>query len=295
MLDHARNIGGAKATPDWEPGNYPICNPRMIGSMRVAALALLLVLGCSPTASAPAAPAEAAVPPSTAPEQTATPEPEATPAPAPAPPEEEPNPVAVRINAKYDAANDAGQWAKRFERKGREVHDQRAEVLEALAIAPGSVAADVGVGSGLYTLAFADAVGPEGTVFAVDVQDYFLDHVRTKAKDAKAENITFVKANQRSVNLEPNSADLVFMCDVFHHVEYPRTYLASLFTALRPGGRFAVIDFIAEEGKSEAWVLEHVRASPAEFQAEFEAAGFVLETQPDVLEENFFHIYRKPE
>lgn len=215
--------------------------------------------------------------------------------PAPMPAPEEPNPVAVRINAKYEASDDARGWEKRFERQGREVHDRRDAVLKALKVSAGDSVADVGVGSGLYTLGLAQAVGPTGKVFGVDVQDYFLEHVEAKAKKAGVENITFVKAAQRSSNLAPESLDLVFMCDVFHHVEYPRTYLASLYAALEPGGRMAVIDYVAEEGKSERWVLDHVRASPAEFRAEFEAAGFVFEDAPGVLEENFFHIYSKPE
>jgi len=265
--------------------------------MRAAALLVLAALGCTTN---PAPQAEPASPEATA--TTATPSP-ATPQPEPAPtqpepaavPPEQPNPVAVRINAKYEAADDAAHWEKRFERQGREVHDRQDAVLEALDIAPGSAAADVGVGSGLYTLALAEAVGKAGTVFGVDVQDYFLEHVGARAKKAGATNVVLVKADQRSANLDPESVDLIFMCDVFHHVEYPRTYLASLFAALKPGGRFAVIDFIAEEGKSSAWILDHVRASPSEFRAEFEAAGFVFVEAPDVLEENFFHIYEKPQ
>lgn len=268
----------------------------MIAAMRAAAV-LLALSSCT---SAPAPESEPPTPPQ--PSAVAASEAPQDPGPAPSQPEpaaepiaepETPNPVAVRINKKYEGA-DAGDWEKRFERKGREVHDRQAAVLEALKIEPGSSVADVGVGSGLYTLAFAKAVGT-GTVFAVDVQDYFLDHVREKAKKAKIDNITFVKAEHRSANLKEGDVDIIFMCDVFHHVEYPRTYLASLYAALKPGGRLAVIDFIAEEGKSKNWVLEHVRASPAEFRGEFEAAGFVFERAPELLEENFFHVYRKPE
>lgn len=264
----------------------------MIAAMRAAAVLLAL----SSCASAPAQESESPTPPQ--PSSIAASEAPQGPAPAPSQPEplaepETPNPVAVRINEKYEGG-DAGDWEKRFERKGREVHDRQPAVLEALKIEPGSSVADVGVGSGLYTLAFANAVGT-GTVFAVDVQDYFLDHVREKAKKAKIDNITFVKAEHRSANLNEGDVDIIFMCDVFHHVEYPRTYLASLYAALKPGGRLAVIDFIAEEGKSKDWVLEHVRASPAEFRAEFEAAGFVFERAPELLDENFFHVYRKPE
>ncbi len=268
----------------------------MIAVMRAAAVLLVL-------SSCTSAPATESEPPASQPAPVAaleTPsEPEPEPARAPTQPKpaaepETPNPVAVRINKKYEGA-DATDWEKRFERKGREVHDRQAAVLEALQIEPGSSVADVGVGSGLYTLAFAGAVGKTGTVFGVDVQDYFLDHVRNKAKKAGVDNVTFVKAEQRSANLDESTVDIIFMCDVFHHVEYPRTYLASLYAALKPGGRLAVIDFIAEEGTSKKWVLEHVRASPTEFRAEFEAAGFVFERAPELLEENFFHLYRKPE
>ncbi len=272
--------------------------PPMIAGMRAAAV-LLVLSGCTsapapesePPASQPPALAAAAEAPAAPPPAAAASVPEPEPAPAAEP--ESPNPVAVEINEKYEAADAAG-WERRFERNGREVHDRQAAVLKALKIEPGSSIADVGIGSGLYTLAFAKAVGTGG-VFAVDVQDYFLEHVREKANKAKVDNITFVKAEQRSANLGESSVDIIFMCDVFHHVEYPRTYLASLYAALKPGGRLAVIDFIAEPGKSEAWVLRHVRASPAEFRAEFEAAGFEFERAPGVLEENFFHVYRKPE
>ena len=259
-----------------------------MSAMRLVA-SLLFVVGCSAAASPtpePNPPESSAVAPATTPSSA---EPVAAEA------AEAPNPVAVRINAKYEASDDAAGWESRFERQGREVHDRKDAVIEALKIATGSAVADVGVGSGLYTLSFADAVGEDGKVFGVDVQDYFLAHVDAKAKKAGVDNIAFVKAQQRDANLDPESVDLIFMCDVFHHVEYPRTYLASLYAALKPGGRLAVIDFIAEEGKSEAWILEHVRASPSEFRAEFEAAGFVFDEAPQVLQENFFHIYRKPQ
>ena len=265
--------------------------------MRAALLLLAGLVGCTsaPTSPEPTPPTDETAPPAADPVEppvvSAQPPPVAEAGPEP----EEPNPVAVRINAKYEASDDARGWEKRFERQGREVHDRREDVLKALKISAGDSVADVGVGSGLYTLSLAKAVGPKGKVFGVDVQDYFLEHVEAKAKKAGHDNITFVKAAQRSSNLDPGSLDLIFICDVFHHVEYPRTYLASLYAALEPGGRMAVIDYIAEEGESPKWVLEHVRATPAEFRAEFEAAGFVFEEAPTVLTSNFFHIYRKPE
>jgi predicted methyltransferase len=78
-------------------------------------------------------------------------------------------------------------------------------------------------------------------------------------------------------------------------VEQPAAYLASLAAALRPGGRLFVVDYIAIEGQSEAWMLEHVRATPAEFRAELESAGFrFVRAHEGVLKENFLFELERP-
>lgn len=203
-------------------------------------------------------------------------------------------PVPAKINESYVKQANAKTWAKRFEREGREPFDRRDDILAAIAIQPGDAVADIGIGSGLFTLEFAKAVGGDGKVFAVDVQDYFLDHVRARVAEAKISNVAFVKAGQRAANLEPASVDVAFMCDVFHHVEYPKAYLASLFEAIKPGGRFIMIDFNAEPDVAEDWIVEHVRATPSEFKAEIEAAGFQFRKDHQTLEQNFFYEFAKP-
>jgi predicted methyltransferase len=136
-------------------------------------------------------------------------------------------------------------------------------------------------------------VGPSGRVYAVDVQDYFLRHIADKARKAGLDNIELVQGDARSSKLPPASVDVAFMSDVYHHLAYPKTYLADLHQAIRPGGRLVVVDFVREEGRSEAWILEHVRASPDQFRAEIEAAGFTLARDLDLLLQNFFHIYAR--
>lgn len=258
------------------------------------ALLWLWALGCAPTAASPTEPAEpplvdAAGMPTD--EGEPTPEVEAPVQGAEASPEAvAPERVDLEINQRYAEQTDPKQWASRFEREGREVHDRRDAILAELGLRPGMVVADVGAGTGLFTLALAEAVGPEGTVHAVDVQPYFLDHVGHKARKAGLQNVELVRAEQSSVGLPAGSVDLILMVDAYHHVEQPAAYLASIHAALRPEGRLVVIDFEAIEGKSDAWMLEHVRASPEEFLREFEGAGFrLLSAHEGVLDENFFY------
>jgi predicted methyltransferase len=208
---------------------------------------------------------------------------------------EAPERVETDVNDDYVKQTNPKRWAAQFEREGREVSDRQAEILAALDLRAGMAVADVGAGTGLFTLALAERVGPKGQVYAVDVQAYFLDHIGQKALEAKLDNVTLVRADQASAKLPEGSVDLVLLCDSYHHVEQPAAYLASLKAALRPGGRLVIVDYIAIEGKSEAWMLDHVRATPTEFRAEIESAGFrFLRAHEGVLEENFFFEFERP-
>jgi predicted methyltransferase len=266
-------------------------------------LAGALLLGCTrPTSTpAPATPAGeagaapvddgAAEPPAGLPpgRESKVSEPVATPGPT------APERVETKINDDYVQQQNPKRWEVRFEREGREVFDRRDAILDELGLHEGMAVADVGAGTGLFTLAMAERVGPKGTVYAVDVQAYFLDHIGQKARKAELENVVLVRAKQDSAKLPEGAVDLVLMCDSYHHVEQPAAYLASLKAALRPGGRLVIIDYIAIEGQSEAWMLEHVRATPAEFRAEIESAGFrFLRAHEGVLAENFFFELERP-
>lgn len=246
----------------------------------------------APPTSAPSEPTPEVSEPSQAAEAP-TPGPDAGPeASAPDPDDDEPS-LQREINAHYHEQTDPKKWQSRFEREGREVYDRRDEVIAALSIAPGSEVADVGAGSGLFTMELARAAGRDGTVYAVDVQDYFLEHIEERASKQGLKNVKPVQATQRSAQLPPDSVDLVVMVDAYHHVEHPRPYLQSLHQALREDGRLVVIDYARIEGQSEAWLLDHIRADPETFRREIEAAGFELVKRHDLLEENFFFEFRR--
>jgi cyclopropane fatty-acyl-phospholipid synthase-like methyltransferase len=188
------------------------------------------------------------------------------------------------------------EWIGKFEIESREVFSARKEILETLKIKPGMRVADVGAGTGLYTKLFSREVGAEGWVYAVDISTIFLDHINEDAQHLKLDNITSVLCDQDSVNLPPESVDLVFVCDTYHHFEfYPET-LASIKRALKPGGSLVIVDFERIEGKSRPWTMTHVRAGKEIVQSEIEEAGFELIGSPklDGLSENYLLIFSRP-
>ncbi|MCA8944091.1 MAG: methyltransferase domain-containing protein [Planctomycetes bacterium] len=193
------------------------------------------------------------------------------------------------INERFLAEDlDVDAFVKRFELESREVFERRDEILDACRLDPGERVADVGAGTGLFTRMFAKAVGPEGQVFAVEIAPKFLDHIQRSAARLKLRNISGVLCAENDVKLAPESVDLAFVCDTYHHFEYPKATLASIRRALRPGGRLVVVDFERIPGVSTEWVLGHVRAGKAVVREEIEAAGFRCLAEPDVgLKENY--------
>jgi ubiquinone/menaquinone biosynthesis C-methylase UbiE len=192
---------------------------------------------------------------------------------------------------------DLSVWQQRFETAGREIFDHREEILVAARLKPGTRVADVGAGTGLFSFAFAGAVGPAGRVYAVDIIPKFIDHLRAESRKRRIGNVTAVLGKPRSVSLPPASVDVIFLCDAYHHFEYPRSMNRSMYRALRPGGTLVLIDFVRVPGTTPKWVLEHVRAGQQEFSAELVAAGFVPVDEPPPLpslKENYLVRFTKP-
>jgi ubiquinone/menaquinone biosynthesis C-methylase UbiE len=202
--------------------------------------------------------------------------------------------VDPQINAQFQKA-DVEAWIKRFESEDREVFARRSEIISALGLKPGMAVADIGAGTGLFTRLMAEKVGGEGKVYAVDVSAAFLKYIAEQSRRLGQKQVATVRGTQDTTNLPPGSVDLVFFCDVYHHLEDPDPVLASIRRALRPGGALVLVEFDRARAKKGSFVTKHVRADKDQFVREIERAGFTIDpSKPAVkLAENFFVRFRK--
>jgi len=188
---------------------------------------------------------------------------------------------------------DLDGFLKKFEVESREIYTQRADIVKACKLKPGMAIADIGAGTGLFTRLFAKEVGPMGKVVAVDIAKTFLEHIAKSAKEQKLDNITTVQCDQVSCKLPENSVDAVFICDTYHHFEFPQRTLATIHKALKPGGTLILIDFKRIEGVSSDWTMKHVRAGQEVFTAEVRDAGFKQVEEVKLLKENYLVRFEK--
>ena len=190
---------------------------------------------------------------------------------------------------------DVDSYIERFERDGREVFDKREQIVQACFLKEGMDLADIGAGTGFLTRMFARAVAEKGTVWAVDISDEFIEHIKKSAREEGLSNIRAFVCDQDDTKLPPDSVDLVFMADTYHHFEFPAKTMASVYRALRKGGQLIVIDYHRKEGETDEWILDHIRADRETVIREIQAAGFGVVGEADFLEENYFLRFLKVE
>ena len=199
------------------------------------------------------------------------------------------------INDKFlDPKLKVDEWTQKFETESREIFHQRDKIAAAVGLRPGMTMADIGAGTGLFTLSFSQAVGPNGKVYAVEIAKNFLEHIKARAAKANASNVETILCTEKSVELPEASIDLAFICDVYHHFEFPTATLATLHKALKPGGEVVLIDFKRIPGVSSDFVMGHVRAGQDVVESELSAAGFEKTAEvTDILKENYFVRFRR--
>jgi predicted methyltransferase len=205
--------------------------------------------------------------------------------------------VAPGANERFLAPDlDVAHYETVFEGESREIAVARDAIVSTLALRPGESVADLGAGTGLFLAPLARGVGAQGRVFAIEIAPAFVSHLAARADAEGFPQVTAVLGHDDGLDLAPASLDLVFVCDTYHHFEYPRSMLAGIRAALRPGGRLVIVDFERIPGVSRDWVLEHVRLDKETCIAEVEAEGFALEREVDVpeLEENYVLRFTRP-
>ena len=178
-------------------------------------------------------------------------------------------------------------WAKVFDDPKRDAWQKPHEVIRALAPKPDAVIADIGSGTGYFSVRFARMV-PKGRGYGVDTEPDMVKYLAERAKREGLGNITAVKAAPGDPRL-PERADLIILVDVFHHIENRDRYFSKLRDSLKPGGRLAVIDFRLDspEGPPKA-----ARIAPAQVKAELKRAGYAVDREHDFLPNQYFLVFR---
>ena len=187
------------------------------------------------------------------------------------------HPVSGRALAPTMGVGGAG-WLDRPE---REAEEAPSKAIAALDIPAGAVVADVGAGSGYYTVRLSRVVGSSGRVVATDLQAGMLDIIRAKIAREKLTNVELVLGRADDPVLPANTFDLVLMVDVYHELASPQVFVRKLKDALKPDGRLVLIEFRLEDPRVP--IREEHKMSVSQVRQELGADGFQIERVLDVL------------
>jgi ubiquinone/menaquinone biosynthesis C-methylase UbiE len=178
------------------------------------------------------------------------------------------------------------RWARQFDNPERDAWQKPDEVIAALALRPNARVADVGAGTGYFTMRLAKAT-PEGVVFAVDLEDTMLAHIGARAKNAGLGNVRTIKGDTGSPNL-PEPVDLVLIVNTYHHIDARPDYMKKVAAMLAPGGRVAIVDFRLD---AERGAPKHMRLATEKITQEMALAGLGILAAHEFLPSQTFLIF----
>jgi len=180
----------------------------------------------------------------------------------------------------------AEKWAKVFDDPERDAWQKPHEVIQALKLAPDTAMADIGSGTGYFSMRFAHML-PKGHVYGVDIEPDMVKYLAERAKKEGLANLTAVAGAPDDPRL-PAKVDLIFMVDVYHHIGNRDAYLRKLRTSLKSGGRIALIDFRMD---SKEGPPQSARIAPDRVKAELNRAGYRLVEEHAFLPKQYFLIF----
>lgn len=134
-----------------------------------------------------------------------------------------------------------------LERPTREQEEEPQKLLRALKLKPGMMVADIGAGSGYFTFRMAPLLGPEGKVYAVDIQKEMLAVLKKRMAAAKISNVVPVLGKIDTPQLPANSIDLILMVDVYHEFSHPYEMTQAMIHALKKGGKLVFVEYRLED------------------------------------------------
>lgn len=181
---------------------------------------------------------------------------------------------------------DVERYAQSFDDPARDAWQMPDRVIEVLDLEPGQVVADIGAGTGYFSIRLA-RIPAAPKVLAADIESSMLEHIRQRAHAEGLGNVVPVQAAPGSANL-PEPADVILIVDTYHHIGNRVAYFSSLRSQLKPGGRLAIIDFRQDSPEGPP---AHFRFSQEQITQELAQAGYRLQAQHDFLPRQMYLIY----
>ncbi len=182
----------------------------------------------------------------------------------------------------------ADDYINRMERPGRVAELQVDEVIAKLGLKPGDVVADVGSGAGAFSVPMARAIGPNGTLYAVDIDQKMLDYVADKATKEGVENVQTVLGEFDDPKLPVKTVDVAFFHRVLHMIEHRQAYVNAVAKYLKPDGRIVIIEKNREDATNWMWLQR------SDVDTWMAAISFYPAETFGVYDDRYFVVYQRP-
>jgi ubiquinone/menaquinone biosynthesis C-methylase UbiE len=189
------------------------------------------------------------------------------------------------------ASRPAEEWRKTLDQPTRVDGLKIDEIIARLALKPGLIVADLGAGTGLFSVPMAKAVAAGGRVYAVEIDKGFLPIIETKAKESSLSNVRTVLGEFTDPKLPAQDVDVAFMHDVLHHVENRAGYIKAAARYIKQNGRFAVIDYRPEQSPHRD--QPDLIVSEEQVTAWMKAAGFNRVEKVELFPDKYFVVFSR--
>lgn len=208
--------------------------------------------------------------------------------------------LAVAVIAVLAGGGAAAQHARLFpprdlgklEGPDRDAWQRPDEVMDALGIAEGSVVADVGAGGGWFTIRLARRVGPNGKVYAEDIQHEMLEAIRRRVeREGLSKRVEPKPGTAVDPGLPPGVLDAALIVDTYHEMDQPVALLKNLARSLKPNGRIGIVNF-TKEGGGPGPAMEE-RVDPERVIRDASAAGLRVIARPSFLRYQYMLVLGK--
>ena len=191
-----------------------------------------------------------------------------------------------QVDDAHHGFGDVGVWAEMLEGSERDQWQKPEEVIKNLDLKPGDVIGDIGAGTGYFTRRFALAVGPQGKALGLEIEAAMVEHMRQEARRLNLTNYEPRLVKPDGPGLGPQSVDVIFLSNTYHHISNRVEYFRKLSKSLKPNGRIVIVDFYRkpqpvgpplEQKVSQETIIEELRQ-----------AGYRLTRSLDFLPYQYF-------